>query len=121
MGGPSDPRNPSHHHPGIFKRPGAWMEHEMKKGIPPARTKNRGEVKQKSDIDISIKCPDLQIDDPVIVWDYEGATLRRHFAGWTESGKIKAWERGKTSKEEPSALVWNHWELPEADDDRGDE
>ena len=60
--------------------------------------------------------PDLRIDDPVIVWDYpDGGRYRRHFAGWTPDGRIKAWNNG-TSWTTEHVTIWNNYRLPTEDE-----
>ncbi len=60
--------------------------------------------------------PDLKIDDPVIVWDFaENAARRRHFAGWTDDGKVKTWNQG-TSWLSCYTTIWNYYRLPTEDE-----
>lgn len=41
--------------------------------------------------------PDLKIDDPVWVQESTGRWLPRHFAGWSDDGRIQAFGSGTTS------------------------
>jgi hypothetical protein len=62
--------------------------------------------------------PDLAIDTPVLVRDSEEDEewRKRHFAGWTKSGKIECWKYGTTAWTADSEVyydIWDYWKLPE--------
>ena len=58
--------------------------------------------------------PDLKDGDPVIVWDLpNGDRHRAHFAGWSEDGKILAYENGQTKwTSYDKFMAWDYWRLP---------
>jgi hypothetical protein len=63
--------------------------------------------------------PNLEIDTPVIVRNYEdGETFNRYFSHFTPNGKIACFYRGSTSWSKPKAKhtetsEWDFWELAE--------
>jgi len=63
--------------------------------------------------------PDWEIDTPILVWcgDGEVPNYRRHFAGLTERGEIKAWDSGNTSWTAVGDWeIWDHAKLAEKED-----
>ena len=59
-------------------------------------------------------CPYIPIDAKVLVKDSEGDNWqRRHFAGWSEEGRMLCWITGATSYSEAGASQWNFWKLYE--------
>jgi hypothetical protein len=62
-----------------------------------------------------VKRPALRVDDKVLVRDSSyGTWIRRHFAGWEESGRILTFYGGATSWADGSETVsWAEWKLPE--------
>ena len=62
--------------------------------------------------------PDLEIDTKVLVRNKkETGWYKRHFAGWTEDGRIKCWSHGATSWTDNDYSVWDEWKLPEEEKD----
>lgn len=57
--------------------------------------------------------PDIEIDTPVIVWDFPQDKHRRYFSNFT-NGKIRCFLGGKTSwsSVDGSTQRWENWELP---------
>jgi hypothetical protein len=59
--------------------------------------------------------PDLKIDDPVLVRDNaDGKWLKKHFAGWSDDGRMQTWPYGGTSWSNEEELVphkWDHWKI----------
>ena len=58
--------------------------------------------------------PSFIVDDPVMVRNCEKCSwVRRHFAGWTDKGRIQAWDRGGTSfSSTENAKTWAYYRLP---------
>ena len=58
--------------------------------------------------------PSFIVDGPVMVRNNEKSSwLRRHFAGWTDKGRIQAWDRGCTSfSSAENAKTWAYYRLP---------
>ena len=57
--------------------------------------------------------PDLKIDDPVMVrLDDNEKWVRRHFAGWSESGVILVWVNGYTSFTINTSTTFPQYRLP---------
>lgn len=58
--------------------------------------------------------PELKVDDPVLVRsNVEHGWVGRHFAGWTDQGRIVTWEAGRTSfTAVPNREVWKYYKLP---------
>lgn len=57
-----------------------------------------------------VECPDLAMDTPV--WIKKGSYwVPKHFAGWTEHGRMKYWLDGCTSHTAVAAVTTDEWRL----------
>ena len=55
---------------------------------------------------------DLPVDTKVVVWDYAGRKLKRHFSRF-ENGKLRAFVDGRTSWTGGATAAWKNWERAE--------
>jgi hypothetical protein len=59
-------------------------------------------------------CPYIPIDAKVLVKAKEEDNWqKKHFAGWSETGRIRCWMAGATSYSADGASQWNFWKLYE--------
>lgn len=57
--------------------------------------------------------PNLKIDDPVLVkGNLHGRWEKRHFAGWSPTGRMMTWADGKTSWSSNEKFVWSYYAIP---------
>ncbi len=64
---------------------------------------------------------DLKIDDRVLVRDTgDEDWSKRHFAGWTDHGRMTTFLEGSSWTACGDTVAWDEWKLPDADSEKSE-